>query len=144
MNRSVQLDEEAVLRGADDQRVELLADALLHELDLLPLHQLALGIGGAALGLRAFVRDRAQIVLGTASAAVEHARQQPVHDQVRIAADGRREVRVGVRGQREMADVLGAVARLLQRAQHQVAQDALLRLAFDLRHQLLIIARTRS
>ena len=67
--------------------------------------------------------------------------QNAVHDQIGIAADGRGEVRVAGGGQREVARVYIAIARLLERAQHQVAQDALLRLAFDLRDQLLIISR---
>ncbi len=53
----VELDEEAVLGAGEDGRVEVLADAVLHELDLFPLHQLALGIVGAALGLRGLERD---------------------------------------------------------------------------------------
>ena len=36
-----------------------------------------------------------------------------------------------------MADVLFVVPRLPQRPQHQITQDALFRLAFDLSHQLL-------
>ena len=64
-----------------------------------------------------------------------------VDDEVGIAADGRGEVRVGGRGQGEVAFVDLRVARLPQRAQHQVAEDALFRLAFDARGQLLIHAR---
>ena len=63
-----------------------------------------------------------------------------VHDEVGIAADGRGEVRVGGRGQREVAFVDLGVARLRERAQHQVAENALFRLAFDARGQLLIHA----
>ena len=64
-----------------------------------------------------------------------------MHNQVGIAADGRGEVRVGGRGQRKVAFVDLRVARLLERAQHQVAQNPLLRLALDLGGQLLIHAR---
>ena len=71
----------------------------------------------------------------------QHLLQDSVHDQIRIAANRRCEVRVRWRGQREVAFVLLRVARLLQRAQHQVRQDALLRLARDLLRQLLIHAR---
>ena len=53
--------------------------------------------------------------------------------EVKCVYDGRR--------QREVAFVDLRVARLLQRAQHQVRQDALLRLARDLLRQLLIHAR---
>ena len=62
-----ELDKESELGDADDQAVEVFADAILHELDLLPLHQLALGFVGAALGVaglfgdlvKLFERDRA-------------------------------------------------------------------------------------
>ena len=64
-----------------------------------------------------------------------------MHDQVGIAPDGRGEVRIARAGQRKVALVPLAVARLLQRTQHQVAQDALLRLARDLRGEPLIHLR---
>ena len=51
--------KEAVLGHADNQGRKFFADAILHEFDLLPLHQLAFGIVGAALGLAA---DLGQIV----------------------------------------------------------------------------------
>ena len=53
----VELDEEAVLGAGEDGGLEVFADAVLHELDLLPLHQLALGVVGAALGLGGFEGD---------------------------------------------------------------------------------------
>ena len=43
--------------------------------------------------------------------------EQPVHDQVGIAADGRGEVQVGRRRQPEVAHVHHVVGRLLERAQ---------------------------
>ena len=64
-----------------------------------------------------------------------------MHDEVRIAADGRCEVRVGRRGQSEVAFIDLRVARLAQRTQHQVAQDALFGLALDFRGKFLIHAR---
>src|SRR6202022_2045948 len=64
-----------------------------------------------------------------------------VHNKVRVAAGGRREVGVAGRGQSEVALVLFAVARLAQRTEHKVAQDALLPLPGDLERQLLIHAR---
>ena len=64
-----------------------------------------------------------------------------VHDEVGIAADGRGEVRVGGRGQGEVALVDLGVARLAERAQHQVTEDALFGLALDARGELLIHAR---
>src|ERR1700692_2582525 len=64
-----------------------------------------------------------------------------VHNKVRIAPDRRSEVGVAGRGQGEMALVVFAVARLAQGTEHEVGQDALLRLAGDLESKLLIHAR---
>ena len=63
-----------------------------------------------------------------------------MHDQVGVAADRRREVRVTGCRQREVAQVFFRVARLLERPQHQVAQDAFLRFPGDLGGQLLVHA----
>src|ERR1017187_8438486 len=63
-----------------------------------------------------------------------------MHNQVGVAADRRGEVRVAGRGQRKMALVDLGVASLLERTQHQVAQNPLLWLALDLRRQLLVHA----
>ena len=46
-----QLDEQAEGGDAGDVAVELVADLVRHEADLLPLDQLALGLGGAPLAL---------------------------------------------------------------------------------------------
>ena len=62
MKRSVELDEEAVLGGVHHHGIEVFADAVLHEFHLLPLHELALGFGGAAFVVAALFRDRAEIV----------------------------------------------------------------------------------
>src|SRR5208282_2062491 len=45
-----------------------------------------------------------------------------IEDQVRVAANRRSEMRVLLRRQREMAEQVGSVARLLERAQHQVGK----------------------
>src|ERR1035437_2081550 len=136
-----QFHKEAVLGGGDDQRGEILADAVGHELDLLPLDEFALGVGGAAFGLRALVGQRLEVFFAGGRLAGEDGAQQAVHHQVRIAADGRGEVRIGFGGQGEVADVFRAVARLPQGAQHQVAENPLLGLAFDFGHQPLVVAR---
>ena len=93
---------------------------------------------GALLG------DGAQLRLGDSVFAVEQRPEQPVYDHVRIAPDGRREVGVGAGGQREMAGIVHAVARLLERTQHEKAQDPLFRFAFELGDQLLIIPRANA
>ena len=89
----------------------------------------------------ALIGNGVQLRLARAFALRQGGQQQPVHHQVGIAADGRSEVRVRLGGQREVAGVVGAVARLLERPQHELAENALLGLAFDLRHQLLILPR---
>src|SRR5208282_5713326 len=52
-----ELDKESVLGGAEDHGVEVLTDAVTHELHLFPLDELALGVGGAAFGFAAFGGD---------------------------------------------------------------------------------------
>jgi hypothetical protein len=88
---------------------------------------------------------RAEAALGDGPAAGDAGAEQrfrdAVHDEVGIAADGRGEVGVGGRGQGEVAFVDLGVARLAERAQHEVAEDALFRLALDARGELLIHAR---
>ena len=59
-----ELDEEAVFGGVEHQGGKLVADAVLHEANLLPLDQLALGLGGAALGLAGFFGDLGEFGLG--------------------------------------------------------------------------------
>ena len=50
-------------------------------------------------------------------------------------------MRVLVEGQREMAERLDGVARLLERTQHQVGEDALFGLAGDFLRQALVMLR---
>ncbi len=72
----------------------------------------------------------------------QHRFQNSMDYQVGIAADGRGEMRVTWCRQREVAEIFFRVARLLERAQHQVTQDALFRLARDFGGQLLVHARS--
>src|SRR5690242_4151135 len=112
-----QLDKEAVLGRADDEAVEILAYAAGHELYLLPLDQLALGVGGAALRLRTLLGDVAHFLFGERRSGMrllQQRAQEAVNHQVGIAADGRREMRVRAGSQREVADIFDAVARLLE------------------------------
>ncbi len=73
---------------------------------------------------------------------IERPLQHAVDDQIGIAADWRREMRVLVEGQREMPEGLGGVARLLERAQHQEGDDAFLRLARNFFRQALVVIGT--
>ena len=71
----------------------------------------------------------------------ERGLENPMHDQIGITADGRSEMGIGLGREREMADVLFRIARLLKRAQHQVGKDALLRLALQALGQPLVVPR---
>ena len=75
-------------------------------------------------------------------AGAEKSLRDAVNDEVGITADGRGEVGVSGRGEGEVALVDLGVARLRERAQHEVAEDALFRLAFNARGQFLIHARS--
>ncbi len=55
-----ELDEEPELGGVHDHRIEVFADAVLHELYLLPLDELPLGFGGASLVVGRFFGDGAR------------------------------------------------------------------------------------
>ena len=88
------------------------------------------------------LRDLGQHVLEVrppvvVDAAAAQLAQHPVHHQVGIAADRRREVRVGVRGQAEVAEVHHVISRLLHRPQHEERHRALLRGAADAIGELL-------
>ena len=69
---------------AGDVAVELVADLVGHEPDLLPLHQLALGVVGPALALRRVARDLGQILRQLGSPVLGHRRAA-----IRAARDGR-------------------------------------------------------
>ena len=143
----VELDEDTEGCDAADDAGEFLADELRHVLDLLHVRRLALCLDGDALALRSVVRNlrqhRAQLRLALCRDAARRKRlaQQTVHDEVRIAANRRGEVRVVARGQAEVAEAHVAVARLLHRAQRDRADDALFRLALDLLEHLLDVHR---
>src|SRR6267142_7082130 len=67
--------------------------------------------------------------------------ERSVNNQVRIAPDRRSEMRVLIEAKREMSQRIRGVARLLQRAQHQVGDNALLRFAEQLLQQSLVVLR---
>src|SRR5213594_2283545 len=147
----------------DDERVKLLAQAARHERDLFPFHQLPFSLSGAALGLRSLnsqemkvlgleeraaprVYCRGQVARGAGldprapAFPFEHAVENAVDDQVRVAADGRGEVRVVRRGEGEVPEVFLRIARLLERAKHEVREDALLGLSGDALGEALVVA----
>src|SRR6266436_10422886 len=72
---------------------------------------------------------------------VERPFQDSVDDEVGIASDGRSEMRVFVKAQREMAERFGGIASLLERTEHQVGDDALFGFAYDLSNEPLVMLR---
>ena len=115
-----ELDEEAEGRHAGDVALELVADLVGHELHLLPLQQLALGLVGAPLHLGGVPRDLRQILglllaLLGGERRVARGAQRAVDDEIGIAADRRGEMRVARRREAEVPEVLRRVARLLHR-----------------------------
>ena len=188
-----EFDEDSVLGDADDESVEVFADAVGHELHLLPLDQFALGGVGAALGeagvfglmvefglgdgarergvmgfgfrcflggsFGGFLRslrarpERFGVLLDVASDADgdgafmtlgafgQDAFEDAMDQEVRKAADGRGEVGITGGGESEVAVIDFRVSRLFERAQHEVADDALLGLAGDFGGELLIHRR---
>ena len=69
-----QLDVQPERADAGDVALELVADLVGHEPDLLPLHELALGIGGAPLALRGVPRDLRQVLGQLVAPLLAHAR----------------------------------------------------------------------
>ena len=150
-DRHQALDEEVFQRhehseGGDTRhvRVEIAADLVLHEDDLLPEQALPLRLLGPPLALGADVRRLGEVLVDPLEVLrrhrppfLEQPRQLAVDDQVRIAADGRGEVAVVGSGERVVAAALLAVDGLALGAQQQVAQEALLGLALDRAEDLL-------
>src|SRR5689334_10486638 len=68
--------------------------------------------------------------------------QNAVDDEVRIATDGRSEMRIFVEAECEMAQRVSGVARLLQGTQHEVREDAFFGLADHLSNEPLIMLRS--
>src|SRR5467141_495827 len=75
---------------------------------------------------------------------IERPFQDAVDDEVGIAADRRREMRVLVKREREMAERIGRVSRLLERPQHQIGYDAFFGLAGDFFGQPLVVLRANG
>jgi hypothetical protein len=134
--------EEAEVRDAGNGAVELVAHVVLHVVALEPGLDVARRLVGAPLRFRAVDADRMQVSRLVALAR-QHRLDGAVHQQVRIAADGRGEVGVRVVGEAEMPDVLGAVHRLLHRSQHHRLQEPRVGAILDPREEGLVVARLR-
>ena len=141
-----ELDVEPERRHTRDVAVELVADLVRHEADLLPLDQLALGVIRASLALGRMARDLGELVGELALALLAHAAvtglpQRPMNHQVRIAPDRRREMRVALRREAEMTEVGGIISSLLHRPEHQERDGLLFGRAAHPLDELLEVAR---
>src|SRR5271156_571739 len=159
-----QLHKKSELLHGNNQRLIFLAQMALHELRRLPFHHSAPPPPPPPLRFRAFCGDILQFHAPVwpqhrhgflfplarvfqVSAQRRHVRifqrpfQRPVHDQIRIAPDRRREMRVFLRRQRKMSQHVHRIARLLQRTQHQIRKNPLFRLPRDSFRQPLVMLR---
>src|SRR5690606_18644980 len=150
--QGVERDEHAERRHAGDAARELLPDALAHVLALEPGLDVARGLVGTALVLRAGQADRFPglplrlVGLGSAplparqpiALALDQRLDHPMVQQVRIAPDRRSEMRIGLVGEAEVAAVLGGVDRLLHRAKQHRLEQLRIRPPLDLAGQLRI------
>ena len=143
----IELAEDAERRDAADDGIESVADKLRHVLDLLHVLRLALRLDGDALTRRGVLSDLGQeapqafLPLRRDRARRKRLAQQAMHDEVGIAADRRREVRVVTRSESVVAERRVGITRLLHRAQRDGADDALLRPSLDLFQDLLHVLR---
>jgi len=100
-----------------------------------PVDGLALGRHGAALGIRDHLGglgEAGDVVRAQAVAAeAQRGDERTVHDQVGVAANGRREVRVAAQRQAEMALVDRIIDRLSLGAEHHLVDDVLIILALN-------------
>src|SRR6202041_994161 len=116
----------------DDQAFVFLAEMLFHELRGLPVDEFAFGSGGAAFGFGRFGGDFFELRIGIDDIfgfwrgfrirrrdfvwMNERPFQRAMHDEIGIAANRRSEMRVLLEAERKMAERIGGVTRLFQRA----------------------------
>ena len=138
---AVERGEQAETRDAGDPPGEGGADMGRHVGRDIAVHGAAFGGDRAALAHRQVLAELDEPALvGVGQGAFTQpvgGDQGAMDDQVGIAADRRREMRVGVRRESEVADVFGGVHGLFKRAQHQIRQHALFRTSFNRSNELL-------
>ena len=141
---AIERHEQAEARDAADRAVEILAYLVLHEVALEPVGDVARGLVGAALGHR---RVDAQLLPGHSGGLVLLARERgldgAVDEQVRVAPDRRREVRIRFVRQAEMPLVVRPVLRLRQRTQQHRLQQLEVRALAHAVEQLGVIGGRR-
>lgn len=125
-----EFDVAAIFLNGNDEAVVLVAEMLLHEFRGLPTDEFAFGSGGASFGLGSFGGDFLKMLLGVKRSFRANSRldvggrlvvgmrdspfQNAMNDEVRIAANGRSEMRVFIEAEREVAEGLGSIAGLLE------------------------------
>src|ERR1700690_4214366 len=155
-----QFHEKTEFLHGNNQRVILLAEMTFHKLSGFPFDELSLGCIGSALRLRAFRSDSLKLhtavrpqhrygfflsgphydCAGSLRCRIfERPLQDAMHDQVRIAPDGRCEMSVFLDCQSEVSQWIGGVTRLFQRPEHEERKDALFRLSGDFFGKPLIV-----
>jgi hypothetical protein len=102
------LNEQAIWSNAGNVTVELVADFVCHEADLLPLQQLAFRIVRPALPLGRVPGDLGELFIEFFSALIgdptmPRLSQHAMHDEIRISADWRREMCIVLRRKPEVA-----------------------------------------
>src|SRR5690606_13456787 len=126
----IQENEQTVGGYTADRSRELVAEVAFHELDLLQLDAVALGLDRDSLPLAGQPGDRGKRFLserlGQVLSIDERAGHETVHDQVRVAPDRRGEVGVVPGRESEVPQVLMAVTCLAHGAQNDGGDDVLL------------------
>ena len=113
----IQRDKKAEWYDSRDAAGEDFTDAVLHVITLEPRLYIAGGFIGASFGGRA-VHAEFVPVSRFVGLAGQHRLDRAMHQQIGVAPDRLSEMSVGLIGQPEVADIIGAVDCLLQRAQH--------------------------
>src|SRR5215469_15559791 len=151
-----EFDVAAVFLDRSDEAVVLVAEVLLHELRGLPTDEFALSVGGAAFGFGSFSGNFLEMLLGVERRLGANGRldvggrlvfgvrdgpfEDAMNDEVGIAANGRSEVRVLVEAESEVAERIGGVASLFERAKHEVGNDAFFRPPGEFLDQALVVS----
>src|SRR5215831_186232 len=150
-----EFDVAAVFLDRSDEAVVLVAEMLLHELCGLPTDEFALSVGGAAFGFGSFSGNFLEMLLAVerrlangsldvGGRLVFGVRDGPfedaMNDEVGIAANGRSEVCVLVEAESEVAERIGGVASLFERAKHEVGNDAFFRPPGEFLDQALVVS----
>ena len=142
--QAIECDEKAEMSDAANRARKDFPDAILHEIALEPVFHIASRIVGTSFGHRAMhpkLRPRSTDWVITLAGKTRL--NTAMNQQIRVAANRRGKVRVGIVAEPEMADIVGPVHRLLQRSQQHRLQQIEIGPVFDLREQRGIVRRSR-